>query len=180
MVTVMKKSELRKQIKERKRLYTEQQLHEMSQCVVDRLMHHSRIVEAKTVMMYYSLPDEVDTHEAVDMLVAMGKKVVLPVVVDDENMVLRTYRGRNDLKQGTYNIYEPAGEVFTDYGSVDVVVVPGVGFDTNGNRLGRGKGYYDRFLSTIPQAYRIGMCFDFQKVDSVPTDANDVAVNEVL
>ena len=53
-------------------------------------------------------------------------------------------------------------------------------FDPQGNRLGRGKGYYDRFLAQVPQAYKIGVCFDFQKVELVPTDENDIQMNEVI
>lgn len=63
-------------------------------------------------MMYYSLPDEVNTHRFIDSLVASGKKVLLPEVIDDRNMVLREYSGRADLREGAYHIMEPAGALF--------------------------------------------------------------------
>ena len=71
------------------------------------------------------------------------------------------------------------GELMSDEASVDVVLVPGVAFDAEGHRLGRGRGYYDRFLRTC-KARTIGVCFDFQKVDEVPVDAFDVTIDEVV
>ena len=75
---------------------------------------------------------------------------------------------------------EPCGKVFTDYDSIDVAIVPGMAFDQQGHRLGRGKGYYDRFLQSLPSVKKIGVCFDFQKVESVPAEAHDVVVDIVV
>ena len=63
---------------------------------------------------------------------------------------------------------------------LDVVLIPGVAFDAAGHRLGRGRGYYDRFLAAYPYIYKIGVCFDFQKVAEVPTDEHDMLVDEVI
>ena len=74
---------------------------------------------------------------------------------------------------------EPTGEPFTDYEQIDIVLVPGMAFDAAGHRLGRGRGYYDRFL--IQTACRkIGVCFPFQRVAEVPTDDHDVMMDEVI
>ena len=75
---------------------------------------------------------------------------------------------------------EPVGKPFTAFKEIDVAVVPGMSFDMRGNRLGRGKGYYDRFLPKIPQAYKIGVCFPFQKLPGIPADENDMKVDEVI
>ena len=76
---------------------------------------------------------------------------------------------------------EPTGRSFTDYASIDLAVIPGMAFDTSGNRLGRGKGYYDRFLSLLPPyIYKIGVCFGFQMFDSIPSDTTDIRMNEVI
>lgn len=176
----MLKTELRKIIRQRKRQFTEAQLRELSLPIVRRLMANEAIKRARTVLMYCSLNDEVDTHEAIDTLVGEGKRVVLPVVLDAETMELREYRGPADMKSGSFGIMEPIGTAFTDYSLIDVAVIPGMSFDRQGNRLGRGKGYYDRFLKNIPQAYKIGVCFDFQKVDEVPTEETDIEMDEVL
>ncbi len=96
--------------------------------------------------MYYSLPDEVDTHHYIDQLVSRGKRVILPVVLDDTNMELREYSGVQDLKEGAYHILEPKGKIYPEekYPEIELAVIPGMSFDMKGNRLGRGKGYYDR------------------------------------
>ena len=96
----------------------------------------------------------------------------------------RRYTGPRDLQEGAYGIQEPVGSPFTDYAQIDLALIPGVAFDADGHRLGRGRGYYDRFLashlSPLTSHLLIGVCFDFQKVDAVPYDANDIPVNMVI
>lgn len=177
----MLKAELRKNIRERKRQFTSKMLGELSLMLINKLLENDKIKEANTILMYYSMPDEVNTHQVVDTLVALGKKVLLPVVINGEELEIREYKDKNDLKVGiAYHIMEPVGEKYNDYKNIDVAVVPGMSFDDNGNRLGRGKGYYDRFLKQIPQAYKIGICFNFQKVKAVPTEKTDIKMDEVI
>lgn len=152
----------------------------MSLTIVERLKANSRFSHARTLFIYCSLSDEVDTTTLLDSLAQCGKTVVLPKVVDAENMELRLYTGRQDLAVGSYGIMEPTGKLFTTLHDIDVAVVPGMAFDRNGHRLGRGKGYYDRMLVQMPQAYKIGICFDFQLVDEVPNDCHDIIMDEVI
>ena len=105
--------------------------------------------------------------------------IALPVVVGDD-LELRLYTGPEDLKPGAYGIEEPTGELFTDYADIDFIVVPGVAFDRNGNRLGRGKGYYDRLLPRIPSAHKAGICFPFQLVEEVPAEPFDIRMDEII
>lgn len=175
----MRKEELRQQIKQLKRQFTPAQLEKLSLPVLARL--RPLLAEAQTIMAYYSLPDEVCTHQLIDELVAEGKTVLLPKVLDDEMMELRRYTGRHDLREGAFHIMEPIGALFTS-SAIDIALIPGVAFDAFGHRLGRGRGYYDRFLSslrTVPTEL-IGLCFDFQKVPEVPVDANDIPVDLVI
>lgn len=176
----MLKKELRQEIRSRKRQFTEQQLRELSLSVLSHLLSHPRIKAAKTILFYYSLPDEVYTHDAVDLLISEGKRVLLPVVLPDYGMELREYHGPADMQEDQYHILEPVGKPFKDLDKIDVAVVPGMSFDAAGNRLGRGKGYYDRFLSRVPGLYKIGVCFPFQKASEVPADANDIKMDEVI
>ena len=174
----MRKEALRQQIRQRKQQYTPQQLEELSLRVIGRLM--ARLSDAQVVLAYYSLPDEVNTHQLIDDLLAAGKTVVLPRVINAESMELRRYIGTQDLQEGAFRIMEPVGEPFTNYHLIDVALIPGVAFDAVGHRLGRGRGYYDRFLSAHTDIYKIGVCFDFQKVPEVPADEQDVPVDEVI
>lgn len=129
-------------------------------------------------MLYHSLKDEVDTHAFIRKW-SREKCILLPVVVGDD-LELRLYTGPEDLTVGAYGIEEPTGARFTDYAAIDLIVVPGVAFDRDGNRLGRGKGYYDRLLPRIPSAYKIGICFPFQLVDEVPAEPFDIRMDEII
>lgn len=176
----MDKKELRKQIRNRKRQFTNSELEELSLPVINRLLSMPEIADSQTILMYYSLPDEVYTHDAVEVLARQGKTVLLPKVIDSENMEIRVYRNKEDLAKGSYGIMEPKGQLFTDYGKITTAVIPGMSFDSSYNRLGRGKGYYDRFLKKIPLAYKIGVCFDFQKEKDIPHEENDVKMDTVI
>ena len=174
------KNILRKRIKEMKRQFSRTELEELSLPVINRLLAHPKVVGARVILMYYSLPDEVNTHEAVDRLAATGKTVLLPRVTDGENMEIRIYTGRESLAPGSYGIMEPTGEPFAEYEKIDVAVVLGMSFDAGNNRLGRGKGYYDIFLPKAVRAYKIGVCFDFQKQESIPAAPYDIRMDCVI
>ena len=178
----MDKKELRRYIREQKRHFTPQQLGEMSLCIMSSVLTHPRIQEADTILMYHSLPDEVDTHSALDQLLAMGKKVLLPKVVSDTEMTIHEYTGQNSLKPSEpYGILEPTTpELSIINCQLSIAIVPAMAFDKQGHRLGRGKGYYDRFLSRIPNIYKIGVCFPFQMLESIPSESTDVVMDEVI
>ena len=146
--------------------------------ILARLEAHPAFQAAGTVLLYHSLPDEVDTHAFIRKWSA-SKRILLPVVKADE-LELRAYTGPETLTTGSYGILEPTGPLFTRYPDIALVVVPGVAFDRLGNRLGRGKGYYDRLLPRLADAYKIGICFPYQLVDEVPAEDFDIRMDEVL
>lgn len=201
----MNKQELRKEIRNRKRQFTQGQLGELSLSVISQLRKHPKVKAAHTLLLYYSLPDEVNTHEWIDELVAERKRVLLPVVVNDKDMVIREYTGKHDLAEGSFHIMEPVGKLFAeeDYQEIEVAIIPGMSFDDDGHRLGRGKGYYDRFLAKLrgtevdksgtevdksdtedknlgTEVYKIGVCFGFQKLQEIPFESHDILMNEVI
>jgi len=176
---------LRQQMREAKKQHQEK-LAQMSEEIVEKLQrilssHLSPLTSHhfNTIMAYWPLPDEVDIRPLIQWLVGQGRTVVLPKVTGDETMELRRYTSQDDLAEGAFHILEPVGEPFTDYDQIDVVLVPGMAFDAAGHRLGRGKGYYDRFLSSHFSPLIIGVCFPFQRVAEVPTEDYDVCMNEV-
>ena len=179
----MRKEELRQEIRKLKRQFTSQQLEELSLPIITRLK--SRLAEAHTILAYYSLPDEVNTRHLLDELVAEGKRVLLPTVIDGGQMEWHIYTSESDLKRGSFGIGESAGDIFPEkklslFSEKRIILVPGLAFDGMGHRLGRGKGYYDRFLAAHPYIYKFGVCFDFQKVPEVPIDEYDIPVDEVI
>lgn len=175
---MLTKSELRKTIRQRKRQFSRQTLERLSLAIIDRLQQNEHFANARTIFLYCSLPDEVDTAPLLRSLLA--PQIILPRVIDDENMELRLYTGPADLTPGCYGINEPTGPVFTSLQQIDVAVVPGMAFDRYGHRLGRGRGYYDRILPLMPQAHKIGLCFNFQMLESIPSEPHDIIMDEVM
>lgn len=174
------KRELRTWIRRRKSEQEGSLLAVQSLRICERLASHPRVQAAHVVLAYHSLPDEVDTHQWLDTLTDQGKTVVLPQVTGPDTMVLRRYEGRNSLQVGSFGIMEPTGSLYDDYASIDVCIIPGMAFDQEGHRLGRGKGYYDRLLPLLPQAYKIGICHPFQMVENVPHEEHDIKMDEVI
>ncbi len=148
--------------------------------IISQLRHHPRIFHARTLFIYYSLPDEIPTQELLDEFVSKGKTVLLPRVANATDMFLHCYTGAADLKLGAFGILEPTGKPFTDYQQIEVAIIPGMAFDKQGHRLGRGKGYYDRFLPLLTNAYKIGVCYPSRLLDEIPVDDHDIIMDEVI
>lgn len=174
------KQELRRYVRSLKKQFTNEELVGQSASLVRRVLAHPRLRAAGTVLLYNSLPDEVYTHTLIRRLHAEGKKVLLPVVISDTEMEIRHYTSPASFRESSYGILEPVGEAFTDFPSITFALIPGMAFDAGRHRLGRGKGYYDRFLPLLTNAYKLGICFPFQALPSIPTDEHDQLVDEVI
>ena len=136
-----------------------------------------------TVMLFWPLPDEVDTRPFIRRCYDEGVRVVLPVVEGDD-IVLRLYEGDESLKAGAFGIFEPQGTEFTDLSAISRVYVPGLAFTPDGRRMGRGRGYYDRFLARLgalgltPEL--VGVCPHGHLLQDIPTEPHDWCVQRVL
>jgi len=172
----MDKKELRNHIKALKKQQSKESLLSQSKMILNKLENHKDFIKAKTVMLYSSLPDEVNTHDFIDRW-RNEKKIILPTVVGDDIIPVELAQDTGFII-GDFNILEPQNEVYE--GDYDLIIVPGVAFDKDGNRIGRGKGYYDRFLSKHLDIKRIGICFDFQLIERVPTEDNDIKMHEII
>lgn len=172
----MDKKELRSHIKTLKKQHSKEELMEQSKQILNKLEDNESFKEAKIIMLYSSLPDEVNTQDFLSKW-RNEKRIILPTVVGDDIIPVEL-SGDTSFAVGDFNILEPQNEPYN--GSYDLIVVPGVAFDRNGNRIGRGKGYYDRFLCKHLDVKRIGICFDFQLVDKVPTEDNDIKMDEII
>ena len=179
MIQFDKKS-LRKEVRARKKQFSTEELIKESCPLIQRVLNHPRLQSAKTVLLYNSLPDEVYTHDFIKQLHNEGRTILLPVVISDTEMELRLYRNPNYFETSSYGILEPIGEAFTDFSSIEFALIPGMAFDKERNRLGRGKGYYDRFLPLLTNAYKVGICFPFQFLPNIPTEETDIKVDECI
>lgn len=176
----MTKKELRKQVRELKRHYSPKELIDMSQSIVSALTSYIMKKDGiNTILLYHSMPDEVFTHEMIELLKDKGKKVLLPTVVGDE-LELHEYVSNDACHtENTFHIQESDGPLFTAYESIELAIIPGMAFTKKGDRLGRGKGYYDRLLPKI-KCPLIGLAFPFQIVDSIDCEEHDVKMDYVV
>lgn len=172
----MDKKELRALIKTLKKQHTKEQLLEQSEKITAKLEKHPDFIRAERIMLYSALPDEVQTRAFLEKW-HLKKTIILPTVVGDDIIPVE-YAKDTRFAVGDFNIMEPQNDPYT--GDFDLIVVPGVAFDNKGNRIGRGRGYYDRFLSHHLDVKRIGICFDFQLVDEVPAEPFDIRMDEVI
>lgn len=176
--TSMDKKQLRKQIRERKKEFSLPEKIELSRPVFEKIEKEELFKEAKVVLLYYSMDDEVYTHDFVEK--HYKTKTILLPCVDGDDLILRQYLGIESMKAGEqFGILEPVGKEFNDLEKIDLMIIPGVAFDEEKNRLGRGRGFYDRLLKTV-NATKIGVCFDFQIVEQVPTEDFDVKMDVVI
>jgi 5-formyltetrahydrofolate cyclo-ligase len=146
------------------------------------IKQHNKIIDGNNIMVYVSVSGEVDTYDIIDHLLQAGKNVYVPVVNGNEIQVSKIGR-LEDLSPGRFGIPEPAFDNvnIVEPDILDVIIVPGVSFSSNGARLGRGGGYYDRFLSKISvKAAVIGICYNNQIENSIPEYENDIRVHEVI
>ena len=174
---LMTKAEIRKQIRLLKKQYSTEELKEMSQKAIQRMEAHPSFLSAKTVFLYNSIADEVDTKSLINKYAAK-KTILLPTVVGND-LELHIFNAESETKKGIFGIEESKGPLFTDYATIDLAIIPGMAFDKNGNRLGRGKGYYDRLLPKL-NCKKIGICFSFQYLDSIPCEKHDIPMDEII
>lgn len=172
------KKQIRKQIVQKKAQYSLPELKQLSEVLLEKLEQYPDFQHAQYVLLYHSLNDEVQTHEFVEKW-KINKQIILPVVTGD-TLELRCYTGKQYLQTGAYGIEEPTGKLFTEYDKINLAVIPGVSFDKEGHRLGRGKGYYDRLLPQLKAAYKIGICFSFQLSEQIPNEEHDVKMDCVF
>jgi len=176
---VMDKATLRREIRAAKKAVPFHEKLLRSDAIMRQVEQLPIFIGAETVLLYWSMEDEVQTHEFVERWYRK-KRILLPCV-DGDLLRLRTYQGPDSMIAGEqFGIGEPTGEEYTDYDSIDLIIVPGVAFDRLGNRMGRGRGFYDRLLQQTAHAYKIGVAFDFQLRDTIPTEPHDIAMDKVI
>ena len=172
----MKKDDIRRYVRGRKAMLDDAERHAAARRVFDRVRNMAAFVMAHRVLLYNSLPDELSTREFLDG-VFEDKQFYLPRVNGIDLEILPYERTRTHL--GAFRIEEPDGDDTVDVEDIDLIIVPAVAYDRSGNRVGRGKGYYDRLLGRS-RATTIGVCYDFQLVDEIDTEDHDIAVDFVV
>lgn len=171
---------LRKHVALLKKEYSRATLSELSAQALERLEQLPAFRHAGSFAIYHALPDEVQTAAFIDKWAAF-KTIYLPVI-SGEDIQLHPFKGNHALKAGAFGIPEPIPEDRAGKASPDLIIVPGVAFDRLMNRMGRGKGYYDRLLiePELRSVTKIGLCFSFLLLDELPVYPGDVKMNGVV
>ena len=182
-IITVKKS-IRKAISAMKKEVPLEKKIERSASIIDKLENHPDFIRAQNILFYWSMNDEVHTHIAVQKWGA-SKNIFLPVV-DGDDLLIKKFCGVETLVAGeSFAITEPSVDADeTSIDNIDLVVVPGVAFDREGGRMGRGKGFYDRMFSKVTDKkqtpIKIGVCFDFQLIGEVPKEPHDELMNTII
>ena len=155
---------------------------ERSARILERLLVLPEFRASRRPLLFVSLPDEFDTRPIVGAALEDGKRVFLPRTRPEEkSMRFFALEALDGLRVGAYGIEEPPEGEEADPGSLDFILLPGRAFDRRGNRLGRGGGFYDRFLSDPRvRAVRCGAAYDCQVLDEIPVSPTDMPVDILI
>lgn len=180
----MNKKIFRKDTFKKRSQLTEKNIEDYSKIIEDKLFLMDVYKRAKIIMCFISFSDEINTHDLIKAAINQGKTVVVPITIPEtKELKISELRDFSELEPGFYNILTPKKEYlrFIDPNTIDLILTPGVVFDRNGYRIGYGGGYYDRFFSKLDKDIpKIGLSFDLQIVDKVPTDKYDIPVDIIL
>lgn len=156
---------------------TEDQIKEGSFRVFSKIEGNEVFINAQIVMVYWSIKDELATHDFIARW-ATSKTIVLPCIENDSLLARVFTTEENMIRHPRYGIPEPIGAIIPKE-TIDMVIVPGLAFDAKNNRLGYGKGFYDRFLKDM-NAYKAGVGFTFQRLHNLPVDEYDISLDCVV
>lgn len=182
------KKQLRKHYLEYRDNMDKLQLLDWSEGIAQKVNGLKYVVESQNIFCFVSFGSEVNTHDLIKMWLSQGKNVSVPCIEKltggDRSMYAIQIKDFSDLnKRGSYGILEPGYNAsdIVEPEKLDVVIVPGSVFDTAGNRLGYGGGFYDRFLAQTRQTCKkIGVCYDFQVLENIPHEEHDIPMDIIV
>lgn len=168
------KKEIRKEL-----LYLRDNLEDRynkSMIIKNKILDLDIYKNSKVVAIYYSMKSEVDTKELIEESLSLGKKVLLPRIINKNKMIFITINKETNYERNSFGVMEPIGEEYSD---IDLIICPGVAFDKDNNRLGYGRGYYDKYLAKH-NIYKIGICYKEQLIDKIDTDEYDIKMDMIV
>lgn len=172
----MDKDFIRRRVKARKNLLEPTERYQAARRVFDRIEQMAAFVMANRILIYNSLPDELSTREFIERWT--GRKTFYLPRVNGLDLEILPYSPTSG-RPGAFGIEEPEGSDLHDVTEMEMIIVPGIAYDRTGARIGRGRGFYDRLLCRS-RALSVGVAYDFQIFDTLPTEPHDVAVDWVV
>jgi 5-formyltetrahydrofolate cyclo-ligase len=179
---VKEKSLIRKEVLSRRDALGSDVRKTKDESIIKRLLALPEFIKARTILLYASFRSEVDTIELLKNSILNNKNVVLPRVdMQNSSLTLYKIRGMEDLAPGCFGILEPLAteERSAKASDIDLMIVPGVAFDEHCNRLGYGKGFYDRLLSQ-KSALAVALAYEEQILDKIPADEHDIKMDKII
>lgn len=178
--TIGGKNRLRDEARQKKSSLSPKDIEEKSIAICTRAL--AAVRDSAVVMVYASKDHEVATGPLIAALIGRGTRVVVPIIERDTCSLRLSYLDDpRVLVESTFKVPEPIGNEIPAQGKdLRAVIVPMLAFDTRGNRLGYGAGYYDRFLAKYPNAMRIGLAFSCQETPSIQADDDDVRMDIII
>jgi 5-formyltetrahydrofolate cyclo-ligase len=179
MSVLLTKNAIRSQVRAAKKLLITSEIDTYTQRVFEQIEKSEPFIKATYVFVYWSLSDEVPTHHFI-MKWYQEKEIYLPVMVDGD-LELRKFEGLSSLvREPLFGVDEPTGMKLEDESLISFAIIPGIAFDNLLNRLGRGRGFYDRVLKRLQSAHKVGLAFPCQMVECIPVEPHDVRMDEVI
>jgi 5-formyltetrahydrofolate cyclo-ligase len=181
MSLFMDKDHLRQLMRAKRDRVASPIIYEAGQRIYEQVTAWSVFKDAHCVACYVSIDNEVDTRRLIISALDMGKQVCVPVTQKKSVMHFQLISGLDELLPTRFGLLEPVfqAEKIVVPDDLDLVIVPGLAFDRQGNRLGFGGGFYDRFLTRC-SATRMGLAYAFQVVDVVPIENHDVQMDRLV
>ena len=177
------KKKVRQELIKRRKSLSKEDVFEKSKDIKNRLFGLNEFKESSNILFYVSYDNEVFTHDMIKESMKNKKNVIVPIS-DKINrcLILSELKNWEDLEQGSFGILEPRKEKIKEIPieKIELIIVPGVGFDEMGNRIGHGKGFYDNLLRNSKNIPHIGLAFKSQIVKEIPTKSYDLPVNKIL
>ena len=180
----MDKKEIRKEILEKRKALSKEEVYIMSQKICENIMGLDAYQEAEDILLYNAIKNEVDMSPLSERALSDGKRVFFPRVMDKEHM--NFYEVRGLLAVGSFGIEEPPADpalIYSGEGKKTLLVMPGIVFDVNRNRIGYGGGYYDRFLAEFENSDMtvIAASYELQVMeDEIPHEVHDIQPSAVI
>lgn len=176
------KDGIRAQLQRERRGLSKQWVDEISEIILEKLKTLKEFARSRTVHCYVAWRNEVQTQGLIKEMLNEGRRVVVPVVDFEKGVLIHSeIQDFAELTKGAYGILEPPTDLIrpVQISELDLIVVPGVAFDLEGNRIGHGGGYYDAFLSKTT-ALKIGLGYQFQILQRMPTETRDQRVDMII
>lgn len=175
----MDKNIIRKQILNKRSSLSSEFINSHSDLIINNLLPY--IYCKKNIMIFMDMKNEVKITKLLDYFTDNNINVFIPKIFSDKTMKINLYK-ENELVLNNFGFYESSSENFYNPDMLDIIIIPGVAFDRLKNRIGFGKGYYDRFLESFnnDNILKIGICYDFQLLESIPQDYHDVKMNIII